>query len=141
MAWRYSVTVSHEGLGKYRVISGTVKTIVEAKARAQALTWERQYHDRLQGQAAKQARDARRASEKRGGAAAETAIEASNAEARKRTNDARAAIEQVENTLHATLMVNDAIDWERLKNTTPFAKPEPLPPEYLVYPDEPTPES
>jgi restriction system protein len=43
MAIRWSITVKHEGLGKYRVISGTDKSLVEAKARAQELEWERKF--------------------------------------------------------------------------------------------------
>jgi restriction endonuclease Mrr len=45
MAYRYTVQVSHQGLGKFRVISGTDYDLVQAKARAQALEWEKKYED------------------------------------------------------------------------------------------------
>ena len=35
MAYRYTVEVSHKGLGKVRIISGTDRDLVQAKARAQ----------------------------------------------------------------------------------------------------------
>jgi len=37
MAMRWTCEVRHDGLGKYRVISGSDKAVVEAKARAQRL--------------------------------------------------------------------------------------------------------
>ena len=39
MAYRYTAEVSHEGLKKYRVISGTDRRVVKAKAEALLLEW------------------------------------------------------------------------------------------------------
>ena len=134
MPGRFFATVTHEGLGKQRIISGTDRDIVEAKARAQVLTWEHQYAER-------QARDRAKHEAAVSTAAAKRALEANIDEAEERTRDAKAGIELVRNTLQRTLQVNDAIAWEQLKNNLPFSKPEPEAPNYMPYPDEPNPES
>ena len=48
MAMRWTCEVRHDGLGKYRVISGSDKAVVEAKARAQRVEWENKYQQILE---------------------------------------------------------------------------------------------
>ena len=54
MAYRYTREVSHQGLGKYRVISGTDEYTVAAKAQAQASEWEQKWQQLLAIQREKQ---------------------------------------------------------------------------------------
>jgi restriction system protein len=128
MSLRYSVEIRHPGLGKYRVITGTDEGVVKAKARAQLLQWEHQYKlaiEKARVQAEKVSKKMEEAEKKQ--------------EAFERTAEAQSAIDQVNRTLEATLSVNDAIDWETLKNQEAFPKKEPLPPVYGEYPPEPQP--
>jgi hypothetical protein len=46
-AYRYTTEVKHDGLGKYRVISGTDYDLVQAKVRAQAREWDKKYKEVL----------------------------------------------------------------------------------------------
>ena len=56
MAYRCTYEVRHEGLGKYRVISGTDRRIVKAKAEAQSFEWERKWQEVLAKRSEKQAK-------------------------------------------------------------------------------------
>jgi len=48
MLQRWTIKVWHDGLGKHRIISGTDKYIVEEKARAQKLEWDKKYQQVLE---------------------------------------------------------------------------------------------
>ena len=130
MPYRYSIEVRHQGLGKYRVITGTDQWVVEAKARALRLDWDQQFQIRSEKERKLSERDARRSEE------AEKKQEAAD-----RTAEAEQAIDEVKGILKATLNVNDAIDWEKLKSREPFPVKEPKPPIYKDYPPEPLPDS
>jgi restriction system protein len=43
MSLLYSIEISHEGLGKHRVITGSNREIVQSKARAQMADWDAKY--------------------------------------------------------------------------------------------------
>ena len=60
--------------------------------------------------------------------------------AKERTREARAALETLERTLEHTLSIDDAVDWEQLKDTSPFPEPRPRKPIAPTYPKEPSPD-
>jgi restriction system protein len=151
MALRYTTEVKHEGLGKYRVISGTDYALVQAKARAQLLEWERKHREvlaeRREKERAVQEKQRAQANRDRKKEEAVEAREASRREleekledAEERTTEAQQAIERVRNILHTALKTRHAIDWEKLKKREPFSKPKPQQPVYLESPREPVPE-
>jgi restriction system protein len=126
MAYRYSVEIRHEGLGKWRVISGTDESIVRAKAQAQIRQWDFQYQTKLDKERRLSDRESQRMEEAE-----------KRQEAAERTQEAQQEIEAVKAILRATLEVNDAIDWEQLKDRKPFPAKEPSPPNYKEFPQEP----
>jgi len=128
MALRYTTEVRHEGLGKYRVISGTDRALVEAKAQEQLFEWRRKYAEVLAKQKAVAAREAARQE-----------TESKLYEAKEGTAEAQQAIEKVKSLLRSALNTRCAISWGKLKKHEPFTKPEPKPPVYLEFPREPEP--
>jgi len=144
MAYRCTYEVRHEGLGKYRVISGTDRRIVKAKAEAQSFEWERKWQEVLAKRSEKQAKleYKRSAEEKRErkneeAAKARYALGENLGDAEERTKEALRAIEAARTILKPALKTRCVIDWEKLKKHARFSKPEPTPPVYLEYQREP----
>jgi restriction system protein len=134
---RYTVEVSHIGLGKYRVVSGTDYYIVQAKAKALQLSWDEEYRRKQTKEREKNAKEQERKSRIRSKEERQQEIEEKIDEANDRTEEAKAALEQIQNTLHYALELKHAIKWEELKRTEPYPTPEPVAPSYLEYPNEP----
>lgn len=103
----YQAEVRHGGLNKYRVIKGSDKYVVEQKARAQLRAWEEMWEKKQQAVVAQQQRELSK----------QTAID--------RTSEAVQVLTDLKNTLRHTLSVNDAIDWEKLKDHTSFKMAKP----------------
>lgn len=124
--FRYSYEVRHDGLGKYRLISGTDETFVRAKATALRNTWEAEYRRKLAKQREKEDREMYRRE-----------LQGNVREAELRTKDAKDGLAQVANILHMALDSNHAVDWEKLKRKDTYSKPKPSEPVYLEFPKEP----
>lgn len=144
MAYRYTAKVSHEGLKKYRVISGTDRRVVKAKAEALLLEWEGKWQQELAKRSEKQAKleEKRSAEEKREWRNEEAAktrhvLEEKLGDAEERTKEALRAIEAARTILKPGLKTRCVIDWEKLKKHERFSKPEPTPHVYLEYLREP----
>ena len=128
MGYRHTIQVRHHGLGKHRVISGTDRSLVEEKVRAQYAEWEHQYHEQMQAKALKDAvTTARLASKQK--------LERKKEEAEFITREAREALHTVRNLLAEGLKACSMIDWEVLKKK--FSVPPPSVPAYSQYPKEP----
>lgn len=120
---RYEIEVSHAQLHKFQIVRGDDQTIVGQKAQAVAAQWDDMWEKR------RELEDKRRAR-----ATAAKDVEGKRSLAADRTEEARRAIEQLAQTLAHTLEVNDAVDWESLKDTAGF--PEAVP---VRRPDPPAP--
>lgn len=148
----YEIDVSHKGLGKYRHIRGTDRRVVEQKAIAQQRQWDNQWQHRLDVEAMRQRKveeveceRERKAEEKVTQARQKAAdsqaklrqiaaekqakldfLEARQKEAENRTVDAQYALNELTSILAHTLTVDDTIQWDQLKNKSPYleAKPE-----------------
>lgn len=120
MAYRemYEMEVKHKGLHKYRLIRGTDQYVVEQKAQAQVKTWDEMWKKKQDAQ--------QKALDKY----------ASKQRAEFLTKEAQFALNRIENTLKFTLNINDAVDWEKLKDFSKFTKPAPEL-KLLTIPDEP----
>jgi len=117
---KYSLELWHDGLKKHRLIRGETGAIVQLKAQLQADEWNQRWtsvHTRRLGLNAKEQRKAI--------AAAQTA-------------EAQEELEGLASILKHTLSVNDAINWENLKNRKPFPEPKPLLGKMLKAPHTPT---
>jgi len=116
---KFVARIQHKGLGKSRIISGTVLSIVDRRAEAQIETWEAAWQAKCQKEKEIKQK-ARSAQEKQ--AEKERKFE----EAESRTEEAEHAINEIKNTLKATLTINDKIDWDSLIDRKEFDKPAPL---------------
>ena len=112
----YFIEISHTGLGKNRRIRGNDYSVLEQLATAQIAIWEEMWKKKLE----KEERAKNRQSK--------------TEEARERSNQALEATKAIENILAHTLVVDDAIDWEALKDKSEFPKPKPQPPQPLALP-------
>ncbi|TWE02289.1 restriction system protein [Pseudomonas sp. AG1028] len=112
----YSLEIWHDGLKKHRVIKGDCEFIIDSKARMQAEEWEQRWEIASERERQKADR-----------AACKRMAEESKALALKQTQAAQDELDALSNILKATLEVNDAIDWENLKNKTPFPEKGPAP--------------
>lgn len=119
----YSLEIWHDGLKKHRVIKGDCQFIIDSKARLQAEEWDQRWEVVSE-------RERQRADR----AACKRMAEESKELALKQTMAAQAELDALSNILKATLNVDDAIDWESLKNKTPFSEKGPGP---LKLPAEP----
>lgn len=115
----YNLELWHDGLKKHRLIRGESESIVKLKATLQVEEWEERW-------AVVDARDQDRSRK----AAGKRQQEEQKALAAERTTEAQQELDGLSSLLKATLSVNDAINWENLKDKTPFPekKPTPRPP-------------
>ncbi len=117
------IDVRHEGLGKFRRITGSDSYVVEQKAADQLKTWEVMWNKKVEVENNKKEKE----------------NAAKDREAKKqlaiiKTEEAQKALEQIGNTLIFTLNIDDTIDWEKLKDLSSFDIPKP---EELKIPKEP----
>ncbi|WP_235375696.1 restriction endonuclease [Pseudomonas aeruginosa] len=119
----YSLEIWHDGLKKHRVIKGDCEFIIESKAKLQAEEWEQ----RWETVSAREQEKAERAACKR-------MSEESKELAARQTLAAQSELDALGGILKATLEVDDAINWESLKNKSPFPEAGPGP---LKLPAEP----
>lgn len=110
----YHLELWHDGLKKHRLIRGESESIVKQKAALQVEEWEERWtvvearkRDRLQKTAGK------RQQEERKSLAAE------------QTTEAQQELDRLFSLLKATLTVDDTIDWESLKDKTPYPEEKP----------------
>jgi restriction system protein len=116
----YRVEIWHDGLKKHRLIKGSEIEVIERKAQLQAGEWMAKWEQT-------QAREAAR-----------VAREGQKAQAAERTEEAQAQLEGLQGTLAHTLSVDDAIDWEQLKDSSQFSEPRPAKPRAPKSPPKPT---
>ncbi|MEN6370907.1 MAG: restriction endonuclease [Armatimonadota bacterium] len=107
----------HKGLNTFKVFRGRDEDEVEQKAEAQLAQWKEAWGKKC---ALDQARGDR---------------EQKKALAEKQTADAQKKIEELQNLLSFTLNKDDRVDWDTLKDKTPFNKPQPN----IPMPAKPTP--
>jgi restriction system protein len=137
MAYRYTREIKHDGLGKYRVISGTDSYTVEAKAQAQLLEWEQKYLQLLSVRQDKQRVLYQKQQVLQSKERTREELEEKLQEAEDRTAEAQHTIESFRGVLQAGLENPSVIDWQKLKKHQPFSKPKPETPTYRDYPREP----
>lgn len=113
----YRVELWHDGLKKHRLIKSSEAAIVRRKAEIQVADWEEQWS---QAQARESGRRDKEGQKRQ--------LEANKKLAAERTLEAQRELDRLSSILGQTLKVNDAIDWERLKDNSGFAEPRPSKP-------------
>jgi restriction system protein len=125
--------ISHEGLHTYRVVRGVSKEEVELKARLQSQAWQARW-SRIQEIEAKR----REHLSRRAGWEQQSEIDkrAKNL-ALELTREAEANIQTVRNLLNNSVKKSQPLDWNALRDTTPFTKDLPIKPAPQPFPVEP----
>jgi restriction system protein len=131
----YSVELWHDGLKKHRLIKGSDNAIVRRKADLQAAEWEEKWTQ-------VSARD----QDRRDKEGQKRQQEANKRLAAERTAEAQRELDRLRSVLRHTLEVNDAINWDDLKDRSEFperppakpqlpkkAQPRSLPPEPSIH--------
>jgi restriction system protein len=111
----YTVEVKHEGLNKYHAFRGPDARILQERANALADRWREEF-------ARKEAADAHRSARARSA----QAKEAKKALAAEKSAEAQAEHDRLSTLLESALKAASAIDWEKLKNKTPFREVKPV---------------
>ena len=119
---QFTVRVEHPGLGKVQVYTGTDRYVVEQRASERRRQWEEQWQRVEQRRIDRESKESLRA------------------QAEELTECAARDQRVLATILQATLSVNDAVDWDRLKSRGPFEEPAPVRPAAFAFP-KPDPES
>lgn len=110
----WQIELRHEGLGKYRLIKGNDRRVVEQKAQAQEFQWNEMWKRRQAIESNKRERAARL-----------YGISSNKQEAKQLTEDAENALKEIDEVLLHTIGVDDAIDWEVIKDSAEFSESKP----------------
>ena len=124
----YQIEVRHHRLNKYRVIKGNNLYVVEQKAEMQKKTWNEMWEKKIQKDLQQEARE-RAAMEK----------QEKKELADRLTMEANEQLQNIQNSLLYTLDIDDKINWDDLKDTSIFCKPQPVNFNELEVPSEPLP--
>jgi len=119
-----SIEVYHQGLNKHRLVRGPDPDVVQAKALLQAAEWNEVWAKRV-------------ATERQ-----MTMAERRKEEAADRTAEAGRTLQALRDVLSSSLSDSKAVDWETLKDSTPFPTPVPAAPKRPSRPEQdPMPEA
>jgi restriction system protein len=118
--------IKHDGLHKYRVVKGETPAIMQLRAEMQLKAWNEQW-ERVQGSRAKRQAQVKAAQAK----------ETNKQTAAERSREAREELDGLEHLLTSVLEVDHTIEWEQLKDRSPFPSAEPVPPKEEPAPKEP----
>ncbi|MCK6531275.1 restriction endonuclease [Myxococcota bacterium] len=128
---RYWIDVHHAGLGKFQRITGSDPHVVERRAQAKREEWDRLWERQLERQARSEEAEQRRFDRDLERARREERKE----EASRRTAEAQELHRSLESLLLHSLDVEDHVDFETLKDISPFRdKPPAEPPARDVLP-------
>jgi restriction system protein len=114
----YSVEVQNRGLNKHRLIRGPDRGVVKSKLHCQVAEWNEQW--------------AKRAAARRQMSMAECQKE----EAADRTAEAQRTLQALREVLSSSPSDSKALEWESLKDKTPFPKLAPSAPDRPSRPDQ-----
>jgi hypothetical protein len=107
--FRYTYKVNHEGLGKYRVISGTNNAITKAKASALLQTWEAEYQRKKAKEQEKQESIRSKEEHLNEKERRLQLLQRRQNEATERTDEAQTILKSIANTLRAALTSKHAV--------------------------------
>ena len=127
----YSIAICHRGLHKHRLVHGPDADVVQAKVRLQTAEWDELWAKKVaieeKKKTAYQAKEARRLQ-----------LDRQKEEAADRTADAQQTLQALREVLSSSLSDSKAVNWEALKDRTPFPKSAPKAPERTAPPERGT---
>jgi restriction system protein len=110
--------VFHPGLKTFRIIRGSDNGTVELRAKLQMEAWNTRW-EKIQQATAKKAKEE---------ASARISFQRKHL-ALKRTREAEERLNALGRILRDGIEIDHVLDWEKLKDRSPFSEPEPKPPE------------
>jgi restriction system protein len=122
----YYITISHQQLGKQKVVTGRDPDITKRKAAALMAEWNAQYEKVLEKES--------RAAKVR---AAQNLLSGKSQAALVRTDEATKAVESLRSLLSTSLKVNYRLDFEGSKEKPEFDQEPPVAATIRVFPSEP----
>jgi restriction system protein len=122
----FYVDLRHEGLGKFRRISGSDRYVVEQRAQSQRAIWDAQWQRQCEIEKIRSDRNARLFHR-----------DAKKEEAIKRTEEAQQEIAAINSVLKFGLTHDPTVDWASLQNREIFPEARPHVPTRQVAPREP----
>jgi restriction system protein len=120
--------IRHQGLSKYKLISGLTDWDVEQKAAAQLAAWAQEWDRRVR-------RDREQASKR----SAAQAKEEKKAYAIERTKELQAELDSLRKTLSIGRATRHLVDWAGMKKPVSFSEVPPEEPRSPILPREPVP--
>lgn len=129
----WEVTVTHDGLHKYRVVKGRSKLEAEEKAQMQLNQWELMWQKKLERERKQHEREIERQLKQEQNKIVEDKI----MKAEMDTQNAQNEIDELKNILSYTLDIDDSIEWENLKISSKYTVDRPQEPHYKLVPDSP----
>jgi restriction system protein len=136
----YSVEVYHQGLQRHRVVRDPDAQVVQARAGLQAADWDAVWANNAEIERMTQMAD--QAKWDRARWARQFHLLRQKGDAAYRTAEAQQTLQSLREVLSSSLPDSKAVEWEALKDRTPFAKPEPKAPDQLSLPEQdPIPEA
>jgi restriction system protein len=133
MTTMWEIKIQHEGLHAYRNVKGQTKEEAETKARLQLEAWNARWAKQVQREKSLQDRLKKRNWEDKQSDLDKRAKE----HALELTKDAETAISGLRELLSSALSKTNFFNWESLKDTSRFEKPEPKPPAIEPLPTKP----
>jgi tellurite resistance protein len=127
MNYLYSVTVSHAGLGRSKVIRAATRTELQQKADTQSRIWNDLYKKQSDANARRKSKANKAAH-----------LEDAQSEAETRTFEAQKILESIRGTLAASLRTKLSFSWDAKANRLPYpvTQPEVI---YHPFPAQPDP--
>lgn len=124
----YRIEVSHKGLNKHRIVTGSTEAEAGRKADALAAQWDEMWERKCR-QEEKQREKERRAAKQ----------ESHKAEANERTTAALNTLSALDSILVDALELDHIVQWDQLKDHCEFAEPQPKPPAQPLDEEKPDP--
>jgi len=124
---RYEVRVRHTGLNQYQVVRGDDVDVVWQKAHAKVAQWDQRWERQQQAEDKRKQREAKALK-----------AEQKTALAAERTAEVERTQQGLQEILLHTLSIDDAINWELLKDRSAFPDRTPQPPAPPKRPDSPS---
>ncbi|MBT0664207.1 restriction endonuclease [Geobacter pelophilus] len=103
----YQIELWHDGLKKHRLIKGGDSTIIRRKADLQSNEWDEKWNQMQTKETTRLSRETKK----------QTGV--------RLTEEAQKELDRLSNILLHTLDINDAINWEALKDSTQYPEPKP----------------
>lgn len=114
---RYLIEMSHSGLNQHKIIKGEYEHVVQQKARIEAQKWTERWEKHEATEADRRARMADLGRK-----------EGRKDEATARTQEAGVILASLEGLLHATLEIDDTVDWSTLEDHDAYPQSRPIEP-------------